>query len=849
MVIGEFMRYFIAVMLLARALFSEISEDEALALRRIADFWEEGEYQIAKNQMESFLEQFPDSSYKNTLSSALGDLFLREKSYQTALNYYAQIQDPALSEKIFLHRMQCLYHLEWHATLADECEAYLQREERDPAHRLEATYLLAIALYSQALTPQKNSQALIALAERAKPYFEQLSHSELSEEVAGAFAHLQCILKDYEGASKIYLDLAEKSEMPEQYLFQAALIQSKYDQNLALQTFGRLAKLGDLTENTTVEREEGELSREAAYNMLVLYFEQKRYEEIIAGKEKLIDAVPLEKRGLCSLFLGQSYLHVKKFAEAAAELNNFLNADIPEERIRPALLFLVEAAYQSENIDLLDTAIGRLRETDPEMPKALFCRAIVLKKQGKIEAAKEQIKSLLSTFTSFVDRPHAWLELANLEAGSKQWAASREAAIAFLEEFNNHEFARASWTLLLAASSELGEKKQFIADLYQLLQKEQFLSPSERNDWVFRLGKAYFEEGDFEQTMEVLTPLLEHHGNAQLLFAFSLRDGRNDEPQFCTWAEKALASKATLLSLDQHHIALFNAYLKQNKLEAAAQHLYAALLENGELQPSNLLWLANYFYAAYEKDPSLANPTFEIFSRLPSFSLEEEEPFRLKLAKLHRDLGRVAEAQDLLETLDAAYRASPSTGWACEKETRVCLAQLYLVSGAREKAEKLFDEVASSNHYRDRFSALAALESVRLKCPFPDDTTRENGITRLKNLILQKKLEQEPIHLEAALDYIDLLSQNNPAKKLALLQKIKTDFESTEDLLSKDYHAAQTKFPQQSKIYRAYMRYLEAEILYREKSLHTKAKEILLQIKSEAEEPLLSRVESLLKNI
>ncbi len=836
------MRSLIFAIFFAGALAADIPEEEALALRRIADFWEEREYQIAKNQMESFLEEFPESSYKNTLSSALGDLFLREKNYQTALNYYAQIQDPATIDRIFLHRMQCLYHLEWHATLADECEAYLKKQESNPEHRLQATYLLAIALYSQALGTDKDPQALTALAERAKPFFENLSHSELSEEVSGAFAHLQCILKNYEAASKIYLDLAKKTDSPEEHLFQAALIQSKYDQTLALQTFGQLAS-----------QERGILAKEAIYNMLVLHFDQGRYEEIIGGREKFVQSVPSEKEGLAHLFIGQSYLQLKKYSEAASEFNAFLHSDIPEDRVRPALLHLVEAAYHADDLPLLDQAIERLNKTDPEMPKALFSRALLLKKQEKIDEATAQIQSLLLEFSTFFDRPHASFELAQLQLLSKKWASSREAAISFLKEFPNHELSAFAWRVRLSAASELEQKQEFISDLEEMLQKENLFSSTERNDWQFHLAKAYFEKGDQKKTMDILTPLLDApifplQGNANLLFAFYARDTQNDEQNFCLWAEKALSLNASLLPAELQHVALFNSYLKQNKFVEASEHLYAAFLKNAQLQPVNIFWLADQFYKRYEKDPSLAKKAFEVLSKLPKNSLQDAEPYLLKLAKLHRDLGNASDAITILEGLDTQYRSLPQTVWANEKETKVLLAQMYRASNAFEKAEKLFDEVAASGHYRDRFSAEAALESIRMKLPSKDPVAFEKAAVCLKSLVLQKKLEHEPLYLEAALEYIDLLSQKNPEKRHGLLQKIKADFESQDDLLSKDYHAARVKFPEQSKIYLDYMQYLEAEILFEENLLHTKAKEILLQIRSEAKEPLRSRVESLLKN-
>src|SRR5689334_535147 len=94
------------------------TEEEALSLRRIADFWQEGEYLLAKNQIEEYLHKYPDSSYYDTLCAALGDLCLREKNYTTALDYYSRILDPEWKNTVFLNRMHCFYHLEWYTTLA-----------------------------------------------------------------------------------------------------------------------------------------------------------------------------------------------------------------------------------------------------------------------------------------------------------------------------------------------------------------------------------------------------------------------------------------------------------------------------------------------------------------------------------------------------------------------------------------------------------------------------------------------------------------------------------------------------------------------------------------------------------
>src|SRR5579872_3782878 len=101
-------------LLIGPLLYSVEGDDEALFLRRIADFWQEGEYQIAKSQMEEFIVEYPESPFSDALCSALGDLFLREKNYSNALNYYAQVQSPEFVQRVFLNRMQCLYEMQWY---------------------------------------------------------------------------------------------------------------------------------------------------------------------------------------------------------------------------------------------------------------------------------------------------------------------------------------------------------------------------------------------------------------------------------------------------------------------------------------------------------------------------------------------------------------------------------------------------------------------------------------------------------------------------------------------------------------------------------------------------------------
>ncbi len=817
------------------------SDEESLALRRIADFWQEGETDIAKSQMEEFVTQFPDSPYFDTLTTALGDLLLREKSYPQALNYYARIKETSAIDKTFLNRMQCLYHLQWYATLADECEGFLSRE-KEGERFLQATYLLGLALYQQCLHSETSGQpdALRRTALRAKPHFDALAKSELSEEVAGAYAHLCCILQDYEGAAKLYLELASASETPEELLFQAALLQAKYDKSLSAATFDRLAKEG------------GARAKDAAYNQLILAFEQERFEEIVANQETWLTAAPLERKGALHLIVGKSLLALKKYADAAVQLNAFLETDKESAQQRPAVLHLVEAAYRAGDLALLERAIDRLSKSDAMLPQATLYRIELLKTQGNLNGARVELEALLADKTDFPQRTEADLERITMAASANEWESCRIWATEFVAQHPDHASVAYAWRALATASAELSrlggnEKNRFALDLDALLKTKHF-TPEECMHWRYLRAKVDFELAEVEAAAGRLEELLvnptpfDKRADATLLLALCYR---SDPPRFCAWAEKALLSNASLISSQEQRLALFNAYLAQEAFDKAAEHLLAAFFDNAEIQLANLLWLGGHLSG------ESALRFLEPFLARPFDAPLEREALSLKLAKLYKAQNRSAGAIALLETLLTEYRKTPAQGWTSEPEALLLLGELHAAVGEKARAEELFGAVLAKNSIkRDRFSVAASLHAIRLNLQSNPNDLR--AAIQLKDLVLQKTLENEPFHLEAALDYIELQARKTPEKRLALLEKMRVDFTAQDDLLSKDYHAARATLAAQDRIYQAYMSYLDAEMCLakarfapdEQKELQAKAKDLLLQIK---ETSLIERVQQRLK--
>lgn len=824
------------VLVLATSLlFSMENEKEALLLRRIADFWQEGEYQIAKTQIEEFIVEYPESPFADALCAALGDLFLREKNFSHALNYYSQVQSPEFIQKVFLNRMQCLYEMQWYATLVDECEAHLNINP-DP----QATYFLAIALYQQCINAAKESEQRLVFAQKAKPYFETLYQGEFSQEIAQGYAYLCCILQEYAKATEIYSDLAKKyPSMEEEMLFQVALIQAEYDKPLALTTFEKLGKM------------QGKQAKESVYNWMVLAFELGHYEELLS--KDLLKQIPSDRVGVARLFVGRSLLHMARYAEAALELKAYIAHAPLSETLVAALLSLLDASYQTGDLATLDETTAKLAAhypESPELPKAYFSRAQLLKKSERLQEAKAEWEKLLDTFPKFAQKPQVIFELTHLDYKSKDWAHCYARGLSFLHDFVDHELSPFVWRYVVSSSAEIAmqnpeHKPQLIKDLHLFLQLP--LQDVEKEEWQLLLAKTYYELRDYPAAIQCLQS--QNTSNAKLLLALCYRDSKQD---FLELAEEALQKGANLIDLGQIHASLYNTYLELGAWEKAAEHLYEAFMAKAEIKLENLLWLADhYFQKVLEEEGNfvLAARTAALLDRCKckaALHSQETDSVICKLAKVYSILGKLDEAIALLEPL-----SSPSY------TAQLLLGEVYAKKGKLDRALDLFDAViAAYGTGRSPIAASASLQAAKIR-RLQGSTHFVEVATALKNLVIQKNFEGEPTYLEAALEYVDLTASEDPVKRKALLQKTKGDFEETSDLLSKDYHAMREKSPRKNSIYQGYMKLIDAEIglaeaqidRSREKELRLHTKTLLQDLLKQPLVPSLKeRVEKLLSH-
>ena len=84
---------------------------ESIELRQIADYWKEQEYTLAKERIYQFLEIYPTTVFKEQLYAMLADLFVKEKNYLAAIDFYQKIPFEKKSQTSFFHYVYSLYQL------------------------------------------------------------------------------------------------------------------------------------------------------------------------------------------------------------------------------------------------------------------------------------------------------------------------------------------------------------------------------------------------------------------------------------------------------------------------------------------------------------------------------------------------------------------------------------------------------------------------------------------------------------------------------------------------------------------------------------------------------------------
>lgn len=852
-------RFFLAVLIVGATFFLpafskniESSLEESLALRRISEYWKEKDYHTVKTQIEIFLKRNPASPYSDRLYAMLGDLHFQEKNYEQAIAAYDKIQGKEFLLKSQFHKLHSYYETGKHDELILSADLFLKNpnSSAEDIHTIRFEIAESYFQLAQACGDEQKKQDLL---KEALSQYQQLMQTKHSDLTLAAQAYAYAFLKEYSKAASLYLLLSQKEpEKKEEWLFHAASMQLHFDRNSATNTFGNIVELC------------GKNAPEAAFNQLNLLFQEKRYKDFILAQDKSMRHIPENKMPTVRYLLGRSLFLTKDFSKAIAPLSEALaSKSLDSSQEKNTLLALIVCAKQTQDLPLFEKTLDQLKlefSGDEETAKCILMHAQLCREKQEWRKSRSSVRELLEIEPKHPQRQALLYDEAVLLS---QEGKSDEAACAFesfLEEYPRSEQRPHALRHIVIcrqmglknASIESRKIKQHLLmdSLETALGEQKTFSTPEKQKLRWLLGKMQYELSQYDEAIDTLSAYILDFGNdptcadACLLLAYSHLKGSQDQVHFLLNAERALAYNAELEGATDLRLSLFNTYLeiagnapldeKKEMIAKAANHLFFSL--DKPVNKENQRWLASYYFQQYQNGQEDAvHRAATVLEKLLGISEEsvtlsidaltlDMEGEAIKLASTYEKIGEFKKRALLLESLIGQQKSREELHWKYHRMAQFELGKTYLSLGEKEKAVAAFaDLISTSSHTSSYFALAAQLEKARLDFSMLSDVEDKDKMAgeicdALKEVQIKRKLHSEPLHLEAALSYIDIKTalagtdRKLECKHFHLLQ-MKENFSSEEDPLVQQYLSAAEQFPDKEALYHQYLAYVDAEIM------------------------------------
>lgn len=832
----------------------EASFEESLELRRIVEYWKEKDYNTAKIQIRDFLNKNPQSPFIDQLYAMLGDVHFNENQFKEALEAYEKIHSQEFRQKSAFQRLHCLYETGNLEALISSAPLFL----KDPLSRSQEIYTvrfeLAEAYFLKAHAPE-NENKKKDLLKAALFEYQQLMQTKFSDLTLLPQAQIYAYLEDSAKAASLYLLLASKEPAKkEEYLFQAASQMLHKDKKSAIDTFASIVDL------------QGKYASHAAFNQLNLLYQEKRYRDFILAQDKALKFIPQEKLPLIQYYLGKSFVQSGDPARAIDPLIHSLSSkSLDRVQEKNALLSLILCAKETQDFSLFEKVLAHLKReftNDEETASIILMHAQICRDKKEWAKARADIQELLEIYPQYTKRETLTYDQALLLSQDEKWQEAASAFEAFIQEFpqstNKTNALRHVVSCRLEdvrhASNETQRiKKQLLLQaLSQALDDHKTFSAKERQKVRYLQGKIYFELDQYDEAIGEFSEYARDFqkdptcADAYLLLSYSYLKGSRDEIHFALNAERALSLNPQLQGAIDLHLTLYNTYLslaekasvdeKKELIEKAADHLFLAI--DKPISKDNQSWLAGYYFREFQKGKQTAltraiavleksldwvAASNELLIEPQTLEMEGEV---IKLADMYAKAGRLKEQAKLFEALLSQYQKHPEYHWKYQRMASFELGKTYLALDEKENALQTFENlISSSSHASSYFAIASQLEKVKLRYAMLGDLEKnENSKTvqmlcdTLKEIQIQRKLYSEPLHLEAALCYVEIKSDFLPEgqkknRKRFLLEQIKQSYLSQDDPLVSQYFSAASQFPEKERLVRQYLEYVDAEIL------------------------------------
>lgn len=864
------------------ALFSQgistdsLDKEEAFMVKRITEFWKDQDYTLVQRQIHLFLDKYPNSSLKDYLKGVLGDIYLKDREFDQAINTYLSIDDPKIQEKVLVNTLQAMYEQSRYADIYKVGAKYLQRSEIFEERKDEYLFLMAEGYFRSTL--EMGDLEAQDLLQDAKNIYEKLLKTSYNDPSQFALAEIYKKTNEPQKSAELFKMLAAKfKDKKEELLFHAALAESIYNPHAAIETFAEVVEMG------------GSKLYTSAFNRVVLLFQLENYEAVVGSMDVVLANVDQQSLPLVLYMYSRSLYGSKMYAKALEVLDRLESKEGLDESQRKNL-YLIElgSTQQLKEIDRYEVALQQFEITFPkdrEVPKAIFIHALLLKEHSKTAEAQQQLEKIIKQFADFENPDSLMLEYGLITYDNEKYELSRSSLKNYINSFPASDQIHLAWRYYLSATLQLFDliqkdsdlvedfsKIQFFSDLSWILSDAKGLTDKEIQETRYLQAKVGFDLGYTQETMQRLLTYIQDyskHGSvsdAHLLLSLCYDRLRTNYEGFIDHAEKAVESAQRLENLSSMHIQIFNALLRykedidqlsslsqdqikrlQEINEKAANHLYQAFSRNDlEIRKENLLWLSNIFYDQSPIQTNVYGPIETVETALPTnlakakqilqkILVLDQEPFpvlvqknpnlewdMMRLIRIVSKEGNLAQKRTYLELLTEAYR-NHAYVWNLRQESLIELAKCYEIAGNKKQALDCYFEATSvSNVNRTMASEYARIHKIRLELDQLDQFSPEQleeKINYLKGLQIQKEVSSEPLHLEASLVYVDARAKlsdmdQRDEKYLFFLSRLKDDFDNSKDPQTISYSTDLSSNPKIKKLYDTYMQLVTCEMLF-----------------------------------
>ncbi|NGX31696.1 MAG: hypothetical protein K940chlam8_01072, partial [Chlamydiae bacterium] len=617
---------------------------EDLHFKRLIAFWKDQQYHILKPQIETFLDKFPTSTHHKMAKTMLAQLHMMDHSFALAIEIFESIPNLEDDPNAYELYLEALFQNKHYKKVLEKIQTIIE----DTHYFSKTQHLLHLKTQSQLqlFVSQPHDEKISPLKEIEKD-LAQIKDEKYVIHALKAGLYIAQALDDTKKSIKYAKELAFCVEDKYEYLFIEAIETAKIDSNLSILKLKKLAKF------------KHPFQEKALYNLLVLLFNEKKYEDIIELK-LFIKNFAKEDVPLFELYLAHSYLELKIYKKAKEQYKQVLHLPLEQEQKKTALVHLAICCFLTEDESLFAYALKNLKTDFPNEEKykeLTFGYAKLLVKNKLFYKAQKTFEELL-VFETFEKRNAVLLELAMLYFKQNEYTQCLSKAKDYLYHASclTDQESLPVLQMYLSCTMKL-DQKQAINNLEHLKTLGKKLPQDFCENLDYALATLYFETHAFKKAHPLLIKLenisQKFSGNVHYLLALI---EKKDLISFTHHLEMAVRENAYVDKHVEIHKNLFNAYLKlsQNKeslpsthfqkgqdlLDVATQHLLCAFEKDPHsIKKDNLLFLADFLYKKTKTHPDLLSKTQHVFTiLLKEHSLENALEFDLKdkLCKLYK---------------------------------------------------------------------------------------------------------------------------------------------------------------------------------------------------------------------